>query len=126
MLTNITIPELAWIDNITDPEYRGWLSTLNKAWGNLTFQFNDSTLCQGCVSSTLPVSRPFVVPGGRFREFYYWDSYFVIKGLLLGDQIDLARNMLENFFDFVERYGFIRKLDRKRESVCMRIRICKY
>ncbi|CAO3637173.1 unnamed protein product [Mucor fragilis] len=107
LLTNITIPELSWIDSIADPEYRGWLSTLNKAWGNLTFAFDDTALCDECVSSTLPVSRPFVVPGGRFREFYYWDSYFVIKGLLLGDQVDLARNMIENFFDFVQKYGFI-------------------
>ncbi|KAI8636219.1 trehalase [Parasitella parasitica] len=107
LLTNITIPELSWIDTISDPEYRGWLSTLNKAWGNLTFEFDDSALCQDCTSSTLPVSRPFVVPGGRFREFYYWDSFFVIKGLLLGDQIDLARDMIENFFDFVKRYGFV-------------------
>lgn len=37
------------------------------------------------------------------------DSYFVIKGLLLSDQVEMAKNMIENFFDFVERYGFIRK-----------------
>lgn len=72
MLTNITIPELNWIDNITDPDYRGWISKLNQAWSNLTFTFDTSALCQDCATSTLPVSRPFVVPGGRFREFYYW------------------------------------------------------
>lgn len=37
------------------------------------------------------------------------DSYFVIEGLLLSGQVDLAKNMIENFFDFVDRYGFIRK-----------------
>ena len=25
-------------------------------------------------SSALPLPTPFVVPGGRFREIYYWDS----------------------------------------------------
>ena len=109
LLKNINIPELSWIDTISDPEYRGWASKLNKAWGNLTFEFDESALCEDCASSTLPVARPFVVPGCRFREFYYWDSYFVIKGLLLSDQIDLARNMIENMFDFVQKYGFIRK-----------------
>lgn len=38
------------------------------------------------------------------------DSFFVIKGLLLSDQDTLARNMIENFFDFIDEYGFIRKL----------------
>lgn len=106
-LENVTIPELQWIDNVTDVDYRGWISHLNQAWGNLTFTFDYSALCENCTSSTLPVQRPFVVPGGRFREFYYWDSYFVIKGLLLSDQVEMAKNMIENFFDFVERYGFI-------------------
>ncbi|KAG2194897.1 hypothetical protein INT47_010639 [Mucor saturninus] len=107
LLPNITIPPLRWIDNVTDPDYRGWISHLNEAWANLTFTFDTSDLCEDCSSSILPVKRPFVVPGGRFREFYYWDSYFVIKGLLLSDQVEMARNMILNFFDFVETYGFI-------------------
>jgi alpha,alpha-trehalase len=32
-------------------------------------------------SSLLPLPRPYVVPGGRFREIYYWDSYFTMLGL---------------------------------------------
>lgn len=72
ILNTTTIPELAWIDKVEDPDYRGWLSHLNQAWKGLTFEFDLSKLCDGCVSSTLPVKNKFVVPGGRFREFYYW------------------------------------------------------
>ncbi|MGU0160043.1 trehalase family glycosidase [Escherichia coli] len=25
--------------------------------------------------------EPYVVPGGHFREVYYWDSYFTMLGL---------------------------------------------
>lgn len=108
ILTNVTVQEdLSWIQDINNPDYQGWINHLNHAWGNLTFKFDYSDLCDDCVSSTLPVNRTFVVPGGRFREFYYWDSYFVIEGLLLSGQVDLAKNMIENFFDFVDRYGFI-------------------
>lgn len=32
--------------------------------------------------SLIYVPYEFIVPGGRFREFYYWDTYWVIKGLL--------------------------------------------
>jgi alpha,alpha-trehalase len=31
--------------------------------------------------STLPRDKPFVLPGGRFREMYYWDSCFTMLGL---------------------------------------------
>ncbi|KAI8984171.1 trehalase [Mycotypha africana] len=106
-LHNINIPKLDWIDDISNPDYRGWAEHLNEAWGNLTVTFDYSNLCHGCVTSALPVNRPFVVPGGRFREFYYWDSFFVIKGLILSKQFKLAEDMIENFFDFIEEYGFV-------------------
>ncbi|MHB8821294.1 MAG: trehalase family glycosidase, partial [Pseudomonadaceae bacterium] len=32
-------------------------------------------------SSLLPLPHPYVVPGGRFTELYYWDSYFAMLGL---------------------------------------------
>ena len=33
--------------------------------------------------SLVYVPNPFIIPGGRFRESYYWDSYWVVQGLLL-------------------------------------------
>jgi hypothetical protein len=33
-------------------------------------------------SSLIPLPHPVIVPGGRFREIYYWDSYFIVLGLL--------------------------------------------
>lgn len=47
------------------------------------------------------------MPGGRFREFYYWDSYWIIRGLLITEMTTTAKGMLENFSSIVERYGFI-------------------
>ena len=40
----------------------------------------------------------YVVPGGRFNEMYGWDSYFIIRGLLRAGRVDLARDMVDNFF----------------------------
>ena len=61
-----------WLDAVHDPIYRRWLEKLSDAWRDLAFEFDTSNLCDGCVTSALPVKRPFVIPGGRFREFYYW------------------------------------------------------
>ena len=45
----------------------------------------------------LYLPRPYVVPGGRFNEMYGWDSYFIQVGLLRDGELDLARDMVDNF-----------------------------
>lgn len=61
-----------WFDQVGDMHYRGWLEVLHHTWRNLTFQYDPSQVCDGCGSTLLPSKHPFVLPGGRFREFYYW------------------------------------------------------
>lgn len=58
-------------------------------------------------SSTLALPNPYIVPGGRFREIYYWDSYFTILGLQESHQVKVIRNMVENFAYLIDKYGFI-------------------
>jgi alpha,alpha-trehalase len=58
-------------------------------------------------SSLLPLGRPYIVPGGRFREIYYWDSYFTMLGLEQDGQHALARDMLQNFASLIDRYGHV-------------------
>jgi alpha,alpha-trehalase len=58
-------------------------------------------------SSLLPLSRPYIVPGGRFSGIYYWDSYFTMLGLVQDGRLDLARSMLENIASLIDRYGHV-------------------
>ena len=58
-------------------------------------------------SSLIPLPSPYVVPGGRFREVYYWDSYFTMLGLVQSGRTDLVKNMLDNFAHLVETVGHI-------------------
>jgi alpha,alpha-trehalase len=58
-------------------------------------------------SSLLALPYPYIVPGGRFNEIYYWDSYFTMLGLKENDEIDMIDNMIQNFASLVDRYGFI-------------------
>lgn len=78
-------------------------------WPDLTRQVVPQALCDGCDSSFIPPARPFVVAGGRFREAYYWDSFFILEGLLRteGNYTEIAKNTIENFLDFIETYGFV-------------------
>jgi len=57
--------------------------------------------------SLIALTRPYIVPGGRFREIYYWDSYFTALGLLDSGRTELAINMLENFVDILNEVGCI-------------------
>ncbi len=58
-------------------------------------------------SSRIPLPHKYVVPGGRFQEIYYWDSYFTLEGLLAADRRDLAKNMVDNFTFLIDSIGFI-------------------
>ena len=58
-------------------------------------------------SSALALPAPYVVPGGRFREIYYWDSYFTMLGLTEDKRDDLTRSMIADFESLIERYGRI-------------------
>jgi len=59
------------------------------------------------VTSLIPLPRDYVVPGGRFREIYYWDSYFTMLGLVQSGRTDLVRDMLDNFASLIGRFGHI-------------------
>jgi alpha,alpha-trehalase len=58
-------------------------------------------------SSLVPLPLPFVVPGARFRELYYWDSYFVMLGLAESGRQDLVRDLVDNFAYLIDTYGHI-------------------
>jgi alpha,alpha-trehalase len=58
-------------------------------------------------SSLLPLPRPYVVPGGRFRELYYWDSYFTMLGIAESGRSDLLEDMVQNFAFLIDAYGHI-------------------
>src|SRR6202047_4617110 len=58
-------------------------------------------------SSLLALPYPYIVPGGRFNEIYYWDSYFTMLGLKESDEIDMIDNMIKNFASLIDGYGFI-------------------
>ncbi|WBL23467.1 alpha,alpha-trehalase TreF [Zunongwangia sp. HRR-M8] len=60
------------------------------------------------VSGTLiPLPHPYIVPGGRFREIYYWDSYFTMLGLQVDGEIEMIQQMVDNFSYLINEYGFI-------------------
>lgn len=58
-------------------------------------------------SSLIALPNPYVVPGGRFREIYYWDSYFTALGLVLSGKTNLVESMMDNFVYLQREIGLI-------------------
>lgn len=102
-------PTPAFLNNVTDPLIKAWSQTVHGYWTQLIRSTNDSALCQGgnCESTLIPLNHTFVVPGGRFREQYYWDSYWIVRGLLKSELFSVANETLQNFMDELEHIGFI-------------------
>ena len=57
--------------------------------------------------SLIELPFPYIVPGGRFQEMYYWDSYFTILGLQTSKEIDLIENIADNFAHLINQFGYI-------------------
>ena len=76
---------------------------INKLWDVLSRVPEEENF----YSSRVFLPYPYVVPGGRFNEIYYWDSYFTMLGLEVSGRIDLIEGMVKNFAFMIEQFGFI-------------------
>ncbi|WP_299825157.1 alpha,alpha-trehalase TreF [uncultured Pontibacter sp.] len=59
------------------------------------------------VGSLIPLPHAYIVPGGRFREIYYWDSFFTMLGLQASDKTALIQSMVDNFTHLIHTVGHI-------------------
>ncbi|RMZ57891.1 trehalase [Chryseobacterium nematophagum] len=55
----------------------------------------------------LKLPKPYIVPGGRFNEFFYWDSYFIMLGLQSSGRIEMMENIIENCSYLIQNVGFV-------------------
>lgn len=97
----------AFIDHIKDKNLKTFASKLNELWKKLGRKITDEARMNPARSSLILVANPFVVPGGRFREYYYWDSYWVVNGLLVCGMKDTVKGMIDNFIQLVNTFGFV-------------------
>jgi alpha,alpha-trehalase len=112
-LKEVPVSELqtnpAFLDKVNDTVIREFVDAVIDIWPDLTRKYAGPGNCTTCANSFIPVNRTFVVAGGRFREPYYWDSYWILEGLLRtgGSFTQISKNIIENFLDLVETVGFV-------------------
>jgi alpha,alpha-trehalase len=76
---------------------------IDRLWDVLTRR----TTTAPTYSSLLPLPRAYVVPGGRFREIYYWDSYFTMLGLGSAGRNELIEDMVADFAYLIDTFGHV-------------------
>ncbi|KAF5315219.1 hypothetical protein D9619_007257 [Psilocybe cf. subviscida] len=100
----------AFLNNVTNTLPKAFAQTVHGFWTSLARSTNSSTLCGNsgkCESSLIPLNHTFVVPGGRFREIYYWDSFWIVEGLIESELFTVVNDTLQNFMDQLDQFGFI-------------------
>ena len=98
---NFELPHTPQLNYIT--QEKDVVMHIKNLWGVL--RRDPDTIVIG--SSLLPLPNPYIVPGGRFREVYYWDSYFTMLGLQASGQGEMIENMVKNFAYMIDLYGHI-------------------
>ncbi|HSF79587.1 MAG TPA: trehalase family glycosidase [Anaerolineales bacterium] len=89
MLPNVSTPE---------PELNAAFDHIYQYWPVLTRRGE---------SLAYPLPGRFVKPGGFFKWFFYWDSYFALLGLVVQGMWGLAREIVDGFVAEIEEYGFV-------------------
>lgn len=95
------------VNRIKNQDYQQWTYALNHIWKKLARKIKVDVKLHPDKYSLLWVPNGFIIPGGQFRELYYWDTYWIVNGLLLCDMKTTARGIIENIMSLVHRFGFM-------------------
>lgn len=57
--------------------------------------------------SLVAIPHEYVVPGGRFSEQFYWDSYFIMLGLAADNHWSIIDGMMKNYNYMMLKFGRI-------------------
>lgn len=97
------LPEAAGPDHSEVPPTQDIDTYSANLWSALTREAD--TYIPG--STLIPLPKPYIVPGGRFREIYYWDSLITAAGLIRSGRNDMVVNMCDNFAYLIDTVGFV-------------------
>lgn len=110
-LENYTLTDfnhnVRFLQEITNETVRNFTQDLLNIWPQLARKVKPEVFDNKERYSLIPVPNAFVIPGGRFLEYYYWDSYWIIDGLLISGMYDTVRGIIDNFLFLVSQYGFV-------------------
>ncbi|KAJ0106579.1 hypothetical protein Patl1_17459 [Pistacia atlantica] len=102
------VPEpKGFLPKVKNSQVRAWALEVHSLWKILSRKVSDSVLNRPEFHTLLPLPGPVVIPGSRFKEVYYWDSYWVIRGLMASKMYATAKSIVTNLISFIDTYGYV-------------------
>lgn len=68
-----------FLPHLKDRRLRTWALKVHAIWLELARRVDPNVEDEPEQHTLLPLPNPVIVPGSRFREVYYWDSYWIIR-----------------------------------------------
>lgn len=84
-----------FLNDIKDSEIKQFAKNIVAIWPHLGRKVRPEVQANQDQYSLVYVENGLIVPGGRFREFYYWDSYWIIDGLIISEMCDTAKGLYD-------------------------------
>uniref|UniRef100_A0A2A4JN84 Trehalase n=1 Tax=Heliothis virescens TaxID=7102 RepID=A0A2A4JN84_HELVI len=97
----------AFLIKIKDKALREFGKGINNIWPLLARKVKAEVFQKPDQFSLVPLSHGFIIPGGRFKEIYYWDTFWIIEGLLISGMQETAKGMIENLIELLNLFGHI-------------------
>ncbi|KAH8232993.1 hypothetical protein KR026_002757 [Drosophila bipectinata] len=92
---------------VSDPGLKQFGSNINAIWKDLGRKVNEDVKKHPEQYSIIYIPKPFIVPSVSHREYWYWDSFWIVRGLLHCGMYETAKGMIDNFLMLVREYGFV-------------------
>ncbi|KAI7752825.1 hypothetical protein M8C21_010905 [Ambrosia artemisiifolia] len=96
-----------FLPNVVHQGVRNWALEVHSLWKNLSRKVSNRVIKNPELHTLLPLKHPVIIPGSRFREVYYWDSYWIIRGLLVSKMYETAKGMVLNLIELIDNYGYV-------------------
>ncbi|KAK4338529.1 hypothetical protein RND71_043016 [Anisodus tanguticus] len=96
-----------FLPKVKNSEVRAWALEVHSLWKNLSRKVSDHVLEKPELYTLLPLKNPVIIPGSRFKEVYYWDSYWVIRGLLASKMYETAKGIVTNLVSLIDEFGYV-------------------
>lgn len=96
-----------FLPGVVNQEVRKWALEVHSLWKVLSRKVAKSVADRPDEHTLLPLPGGVIIPGSRFREVYYWDSYWIIRGLLASKMYETAKGIVSNLVSLIHKYGFV-------------------
>ena len=89
---------LAITNSLTSTSLKIMVDEIDKLWLTLGKRIKEDVKESDAHRTLELLPNSFVIPGGRFREIYYWDTFWIVRALVTSEMFTTTRGILLNFF----------------------------